>query len=157
MQGGPYGENLAEGYGNATATVEAWGDEGSQYDFSSGDFTEESGHFTELVWKSVTATGCGRKFCNGEGGVPGWYVGSLWRRYCFGVECSMLIMIILGMWSANTILAVIFLGTSRRMYSLVRTRQRVVQRVPYCRQLGEVTTHLSFGHGVCGGLLVLAS
>lgn len=72
MQGGAYGENLAEGYANATASIEAWGNEASQYDFSSGDFSESTGHFTQLVWKATTAVGCGRKFCNGQGGVPGW-------------------------------------------------------------------------------------
>lgn len=36
--GGPSGENLAAGYPNATAVVEAWGDEREEYDFSEGEF-----------------------------------------------------------------------------------------------------------------------
>jgi|SRR5690242_1382593 len=36
--GGPTGENLAAGYPNATAAVEAWGDEREEYDFSEGEF-----------------------------------------------------------------------------------------------------------------------
>jgi uncharacterized protein YkwD len=70
--GGPYGENLAEGYANATASIEAWGDEGKDYDFSAGDFSEQTGHFTQLVWKATTSVGCGRKFCNGKNSVSGW-------------------------------------------------------------------------------------
>lgn len=36
--GGPAGENLASGYPNATASVEAWGDERGEYDFEEGEF-----------------------------------------------------------------------------------------------------------------------
>ncbi|KAK2040058.1 SCP-like extracellular protein [Colletotrichum somersetense] len=45
---GPYGENLAKGYPNATRSVEAWGDERDDYDFDRGQFDEETGHFTQL-------------------------------------------------------------------------------------------------------------
>lgn len=41
--GGPYGENLAEGYLNVTAAVAAWGDERKKYDFGDGDFAEATG------------------------------------------------------------------------------------------------------------------
>ena len=71
--GGPYGENIAEGYANATATIEAWGNEGVDYDYSAGEFSESTGHFTQLVWKTTRTVGCGREFCNGQNGVPGWY------------------------------------------------------------------------------------
>jgi hypothetical protein len=36
--GGPLGENLASGYPNVTASVEAWGDERKEYDFDKGEF-----------------------------------------------------------------------------------------------------------------------
>lgn len=72
--GGPYGENLAAGYGNATSSVEGWGDEAKDYDFSKGDFGEATGHFTQLVWKATTSTGCGVADCQGENGTPGWYL-----------------------------------------------------------------------------------
>ncbi len=36
--GGPAGENLASGYPNVTASVEAWGDEREEYDFKEGEF-----------------------------------------------------------------------------------------------------------------------
>ncbi|KAL7789154.1 CAP domain-containing protein [Trichoderma ceciliae] len=68
--GGPYGENLAIGYANATASVEAWGDEEEKYNFNDPGFAEETGHFTQLVWKTTKGVGCGRKLCGGRG----WFV-----------------------------------------------------------------------------------
>ncbi|KAG6361873.1 hypothetical protein INS49_010102 [Diaporthe citri] len=48
--GGPYGENLALGCDEVTG--------------------EETGHFTQLVWKNTTAVGCGSRLC----GTRGWYI-----------------------------------------------------------------------------------
>ncbi|KAJ4987798.1 Repressed by EFG1 protein 1 [Stagonosporopsis vannaccii] len=77
--GGPAGENLAAGYPNATAAVEAWGDERGEYDFGEGEFAAETGHFTQLVWRNTTTIGCARTECNGgedggDGDAPGWYI-----------------------------------------------------------------------------------
>lgn len=74
---GPYGENLARGYTNVTAAVDAWGNERSLYNFSNTDptgFTEATGHFTQLVWKSTQSTGCGWTNCNGKNGLDGVYL-----------------------------------------------------------------------------------
>ncbi|KAL5345611.1 hypothetical protein ACLOAV_009365 [Pseudogymnoascus australis] len=72
--GGLTGENLAAGYPNATASIDAWGTERDEYDFNKADFSHETGHFTQVVWKDTTTVGCGRRKCDGRGGSPGWYV-----------------------------------------------------------------------------------
>ena len=66
---GPYGENLAQGYANVTAAIDAWGYERDLYDFDKGDFATEWGHFTQLVWQNTTNVGCGVKDC---GKTAGW-------------------------------------------------------------------------------------
>ncbi|SMN19284.1 similar to Saccharomyces cerevisiae YJL079C PRY1 Protein of unknown function [Maudiozyma saulgeensis] len=68
--GGAYGENLALGYGT-TGAVDGWYDEISSYDYSNPGFTENAGHFTQVVWASTSQVGCGIKSC---GGVWGDYV-----------------------------------------------------------------------------------
>lgn len=65
--GGPYGENLALGYGIEGA-VQAWYDEIADYDFANPGFSENAGHFTQLVWKSSTQVGCAIKTCGGSWG-----------------------------------------------------------------------------------------
>lgn len=79
--GGPYGENLAAGYADATASVDAWGDEQAEYDYDEPGFSEETGHFTQLVWRDTTSTGCAAVDCKGQDGesvagtaAPGWFV-----------------------------------------------------------------------------------
>ncbi|KAF3041223.1 hypothetical protein E8E11_000913 [Didymella keratinophila] len=77
--GGPSGENLASGYPNVTASVEAWGNERKDYDFKKGEFSSATGHFTQLVWRNTTTVGCARTECNGgqkggNGDAPGWYI-----------------------------------------------------------------------------------
>ncbi|KAG5950574.1 hypothetical protein E4U53_004824 [Claviceps sorghi] len=75
--GGPYGENLAEGYPDVTSSVAAWAEEAERYDDGRAGFAPETGHFTQLVWKNTTAVGCGRRLC----GRSGWYlVCEYWPR-----------------------------------------------------------------------------
>ncbi|KAB8265677.1 CAP domain-containing protein [Aspergillus pseudonomiae] len=88
---GPYGENLAFGYQDASAAVFAWGDERRLYDFKKPTgFSEETGHFTQLVWRATTDVGCAAIDCgygngtddnekSGDTGssytrAQGWYV-----------------------------------------------------------------------------------
>jgi hypothetical protein len=76
--GGPYGENLALGYPDIVASIDAWGNERRNYNFDKPGFGEETGHFTQLVWKNTTTVGCGRVDC-GEG--KGWYLAcEYWPR-----------------------------------------------------------------------------
>lgn len=64
LQDGPYGENLAFGFPNASAAVAAWGDEGEWYNYQKPTgFTEKTGHFTQLVWRSTTEVGCAAINC----------------------------------------------------------------------------------------------
>ncbi|KAI8622961.1 PR-1-like protein [Xylariaceae sp. FL1651] len=75
--GGPYGENLALGCSNATSCVEAWGSEEKKYNYGDPGFSEDTGHFTQLVWKNTTDVGCGRRLC----GEKGWYLAcEYWPR-----------------------------------------------------------------------------
>jgi len=65
-QGGITGENLAAGYANASASVDAWGLEREQYNWAKPGFSEATGHFTQLVWSNTTSVGCGRTNCAGK-------------------------------------------------------------------------------------------
>lgn len=73
---GPPGENLARGYPDVTSAVDAWGNERALYSFSPPSnvtgFTEATGHFTQLVWKSTQTVGCGVYACNGQNGIAGY-------------------------------------------------------------------------------------
>ncbi|MFJ4923481.1 CAP family protein [Streptomyces sp. NPDC088725] len=67
-----YGENLFW-HGStepnkvaASAAVRAWYEESSKYDFDSGQFSEETGHFTQLVWKGTKRIGAARADGKGD-------------------------------------------------------------------------------------------
>ncbi|OXV05865.1 hypothetical protein Egran_06367 [Elaphomyces granulatus] len=61
---GPYGENLAQGFPNVTTAIDAWVNESNQYDYDPPTgFSEETGHFTQLVWKATTEVGCAATNC----------------------------------------------------------------------------------------------
>ena len=74
------GENLAQGYGDIIGAVDAWGNESLKFDFGSesqgrstgkGGYTgwsEETGHFSQLVWMGTRSVGCGWTACNGKNG-----------------------------------------------------------------------------------------
>jgi uncharacterized protein YkwD len=65
---GRYGENLAAGSTrslDAQAVTAMWYDEIKLYNFASGAFSMETGHFTQVVWKGTTQLGCATTSCRG--------------------------------------------------------------------------------------------
>ncbi|KAG0024782.1 hypothetical protein BGZ80_007717 [Entomortierella chlamydospora] len=66
--GGPHGENLAAGYSNFKAAVKAWYDEVKYYNYGRPGFSSQTGHYTQVVWKSTSSVGCAKKKC------PNYYI-----------------------------------------------------------------------------------
>ncbi|OBZ91733.1 Repressed by EFG1 protein 1 [Choanephora cucurbitarum] len=66
--GGPYGENLALRTPGWNATVNAWYNEISLYNFSNPGFSSSTGHFTQVVWKATTQVGCAVRYCSNLSG-----------------------------------------------------------------------------------------
>ena len=67
--GAKYGENLAAGTEGAlepTSTVDMWYDEIKLYKFPNGGFSMQTGHFTQVVWRSTKQVGCGHVTCKGN-------------------------------------------------------------------------------------------
>ncbi|KAF9956610.1 hypothetical protein BGZ70_009813 [Mortierella alpina] len=62
---GPYGENLAMGQTNWTSAIQDWYSEIKDYDFNNPGYTPDTGHFTQVVWRSTTSIGCAKKDCSG--------------------------------------------------------------------------------------------
>ncbi|XP_022927847.1 basic form of pathogenesis-related protein 1-like [Cucurbita moschata] len=84
---GPYGENLAEGYGEMTAVeaVNFWVSEKKYYDHRLNRCVgDECGHYTQVVWRNTKHVGCARVKCRNNWifvicsyDPPGNYVGQL--------------------------------------------------------------------------------
>lgn len=78
-----YGENLALfspreiDAALATATVELWESETSDYSYSSNGCAAgaQCGHYTQLVWRDTTRIGCGVADCDD---VDGFGPGAIW-------------------------------------------------------------------------------
>lgn len=64
--GGPYGENLAWGYPSAADGVAAWYSEGRAYNYEAAQFSDSTGHFTQVVWIGSTQVGCATVDCSGS-------------------------------------------------------------------------------------------
>ncbi|CAN1284689.1 Basic form of pathogenesis-related protein 1 [Linum perenne] len=69
--GGPYGENIAEGYGDLQGAdaVKLWASEKTRYDHGSnscvgGRDDESCLHYTQIVWRKSVRLGCGRVKCD---------------------------------------------------------------------------------------------
>lgn len=63
---GPYGENLAEGYGEMTAVeaVKFWATEKKFYNHHLNQCVgDECGHYTQIVWRDTKNIGCARVKC----------------------------------------------------------------------------------------------
>ncbi|XP_022135282.1 pathogenesis-related protein PR-1-like [Momordica charantia] len=86
--GGPYGENIFWGSGNAWTPAQAvadWVSERQWYSYWANSCVEGElcGHYTQIVWRSTRRIGCARVTCNAGGGVfitcnydpPGNYIG----------------------------------------------------------------------------------
>ncbi|KAJ4848743.1 hypothetical protein Tsubulata_020458 [Turnera subulata] len=68
---GPYGENIAKGYGNLNGVdaVEMWASEKPNYDPGSNSCVgDECLHYTQIVWRNSVHLGCGRAKCK-----DGWW------------------------------------------------------------------------------------
>ncbi|KAJ2964402.1 hypothetical protein NQZ79_g605 [Umbelopsis isabellina] len=68
--GGPYGENLGEGYASWKDVVDAWYSEADLYDYSNPGFSEATGHFSQVVWVATRQIGCGVTTCSSLSGAP---------------------------------------------------------------------------------------
>ncbi|GJZ61047.1 basic form of pathogenesis-related protein 1-like protein [Tanacetum coccineum] len=69
---GPFGENLAEGYGNQFSCNEAvnlWVGEKEYYDYDSNSCVgDECRHYTQVVWRDSVHLGCAKLMCRN-----GWW------------------------------------------------------------------------------------
>jgi len=75
QSGSKYGENIAAGYSSSGDAVKDWFAEGSKYNYNSPGFSEEAGHFTQVVWKGTGAVGCAAAYCNGMlGSGKSWFL-----------------------------------------------------------------------------------
>ena len=78
-----YGENLAGGtHVSPQSAVELWASEKTNYTYSPKYvFTNDTGHYTQIVWRKSTHIGCGSAACSGSNVVvcrydpPGNYDG----------------------------------------------------------------------------------
>ncbi|CAO3563811.1 unnamed protein product [Mortierella alpina] len=58
-----YEEILAAGYADFKSAIDAWYGEVKDYDYNSPGFSMNTGHFTQVVWKSTTSIGCAKREC----------------------------------------------------------------------------------------------
>ncbi|XP_020917047.1 Golgi-associated plant pathogenesis-related protein 1-like [Exaiptasia diaphana] len=75
---GNYGENIYFSWGTNEGTceeaVQSWYDEIKDYDFDNPGFSSQTGHFTQVVWKSSTKLGVGKATADAGGGYKKTYI-----------------------------------------------------------------------------------
>lgn len=64
---------MALNFATPILAIDAWAKEETKYDYESGEFSEATGHFTQLVWESTTSVGCGAVNCNSDS-AKGWFL-----------------------------------------------------------------------------------
>jgi hypothetical protein len=64
---------MALNFKTPTKAIDGWAAEESKYDYAEGEFSEATGHFTQLVWESTKRVGCGAVNCDNDadGGAHG--------------------------------------------------------------------------------------
>ena len=68
---------MAEGFGTPTSAIDAWANEESDYNYQTTGFSEQTGHFTQLVWQNTRRVGCGAVWCGdkkGDNGAFHWFM-----------------------------------------------------------------------------------
>lgn len=64
-----------------SAAIAAWGDEGLLYDYQAPTgFSEETGHFTQLVWRATVEVGCAAVDCGYSTGPDGKDASGSYKR-----------------------------------------------------------------------------
>lgn len=63
---------MALNFADPTLAIDAWANEEKKYDYQSAQFSEATGHFTQLVWEGTTKVGCGAVKCNTDS-AKGWF------------------------------------------------------------------------------------
>jgi len=68
-----YGESIAAGYSSPGSAIDGWYRESSIYNYQQPGFSEQTGHFTQLVWNTTQTVGCGATQCENKQ-IKGWFL-----------------------------------------------------------------------------------
>ncbi|GAA6037818.1 hypothetical protein JCM8097_005054 [Rhodosporidiobolus ruineniae] len=78
------GENISAYTGgtNVTWGIDMWVEEDTLYDYSNPGYSDATGHFTQMVWKSTEQVGCAEVYC------PSFYVNNAWQDNWWFTVCE---------------------------------------------------------------------